>query len=251
MVKSRHKETINTTDILYKNNFIYTYKHRIAFFYMDLCINFANPVECYNNFLNKCAGKFCHVEVTTIIDVSMLRFLLDSQMDDCYAPEQCQTVLNNIKQLQGEIIVAFYILFGDVMSIRILNKNEENTFLQPPTSPIYETLTLTLDEEKMYEVIKWNIRMIGRSYDIPRAVLLLTPFSYPTSDRPEKFFCSQVIMYMLKENNLLEVEDTLDMDHMKPDHVYEWLVQKIDSIKEKDDTENGEQQSNDTIRSGN
>ena len=92
----------------------------------------------------------------------------------------------------------------------------------------------------MYNVIKWNIRMLGRSYDIPRAILLLTPFSIPPGQRPEKFFCSQLVMYMIKENEIFSVEDTYDIDHMKPDDVYEWLAQKIDTIKVNKIIENGE-----------
>jgi len=207
---------------------------------MDVSINFALPVDCYNNLLNKCAGKYCHVETTVTIDVSMLRFLFDTSLNDCYAPDICQNISNNLKNLTGDITVAFYILFGDIMSMRILKEDEENAFLQPPTSAIYDTLKIKLDEEHMYNVIKWNIKMLGRNYDIPRAVLLLTPFSIPPGERPEKFFCSQVVMYMIKETSILTVEGALDIDHMKPDHVYDWLVQKIDSIKVKEIIENGE-----------
>ena len=207
---------------------------------MDLCINFALPVECYDNYLNKCAGYYCHVETTCTVDVSMLRFLFDTALNDSYAPKVCQTVVNNMKDLTGDVTVAFYILFGDIMSMRILKEDEENTFLQPPTSTIYDTLKIQLDEEHMYNVIKWNIRMLGRSYDIPRAILLLTPFSIPPGQRPEKFFCSQLVMYMIKENEIFSVEDTYDIDHMKPDDVYEWLAQKIDTIKVNKIIENGE-----------
>lgn len=208
---------------------------------MDLCINFANPVQCYDNILNKCAGKYCHVECSTTINVSMLRFLFDVVLTDCYAPNICQNVINNIMNLEGDVTIAFYILFGDIMSMRILNEHEENSFLQLPKAPIYEVIKIKLEEEKMYEVIKWNIRMLGRKYDIPRAVLLLTPISIPLRDRPENFFCSQIVMYMLKENNIVEIDDTLDINHMKPDHVYEWLVQQIGGIKELEDKLNGEE----------
>lgn len=207
---------------------------------MDLSINFANPIDCYDNILNKCAGKYCHVECTVKIDVSMLRFLFDTALNECYAPTICQNIINNINNLEGDITVAFYILFGDIFSMRILNDEEENTFLQLPKAPIYEIIKIKLEEEKMYEVIKWNICMLGRNYDITRAVLLLTPISISLNTRPEKFFCSQIIMYMLKENDIVEVEGSLDINHMKPDHVYEWLFQKNKGIKENVTELNGE-----------
>ena len=50
------------------------------------------------------------------------------------------------EDLTGDVTVAFYILFGDIMSMRILKEDEENTFLQPPASTIYDTLKIQLDE---------------------------------------------------------------------------------------------------------
>ena len=207
---------------------------------MEICINFALPIECYDNMLNKCAGRFCHVETSLTIDVSMLRFLFDAVLEKSYAPNLCQSIVNNLKNKQGEITVAFYILFGDILSMRVLDDKEENVFYQPPTESIYETVTLTLEEEKMYDVIKWNICMLGRNYDIIRAVLLLSPITFSSPERPEKFFCSQLIMYMLKENNIINIEDSLNIDHMKPDHVYQWLVEKVNSIKVDEKKENGQ-----------
>lgn len=199
---------------------------------MEVSINFANPIACYNNFINKCAGKMCHVEVSFEVEVAVLRVLIDMQMSDCYSPSICQTILNNTEKMKGNIIVAFYILFGDVMSMRILSDTEDDEFLKIPKEPVYQTITLKLEEEKFHDLLQWNIKMLGRKYDIPRAILLLTPFSFPTGSRPETFFCSQAVMYMIKENDLLPVENDLDIDHMKPDHVYSWLLQKIQHIKE-------------------
>lgn len=207
---------------------------------MDLWINFANPVACYDNILNHCAGKFCHVEISVTIDIAVLRVLFDMEMNDSFAPDICQNIINNTKTMKGNKVVSFYILFGGVMSMRILSDGEENEFFKLPSKPVYESVVITLDEEQCHNIIKWNIRMLGRSYDIPRAVLLLTPFSLPHEARPETFFCSQIVMYMIKENDIFNVEDDLDIDHMKPDHVHTWLLQKVETIKEEADKENGE-----------
>lgn len=204
-----------------------------------LSINFANPVECYDNFMNKCAGKYCHVELSITIDVPVLRVLINFAQNDAFNPQMCQTLLNNLKQKKGEMNIAFYILFGDVVSMRILNDMEEDTFLRPAKHPIYSMLKIPVEEEKLHEVITWNVKHLGRKYDIPRALLLLTPWSLPLENPPEEFFCSQIIMYMIKENNLVPVEDDLDIDHMKPDDVYRWLFTKLSSIKEEENSENG------------
>lgn len=202
---------------------------------MDLSINFANPVGCYDNLLNKCAGRLCHVEACVTIDMQVLRVLIDNELNDSYSPDICQVILNNTQHMTGEVVVAFYILFGGIFSMRLLTDDNEDEFHKIPKKPIYESLVITLDEDKFHDMIKWNVRMLGRSYDIPRAVLLLTPFSFPHVDRPESFFCSQLIMYMIKDCEILTVEQDIDIDHMKPDHVYEWLLQKVQSIKEEND----------------
>ena len=68
---------------------------------MELCINFALPIECYDNMLNKCAGRFCHVETSLTIDVSMLRFLFDAVLEKSYAPNLCQSIVNNLQNKQN------------------------------------------------------------------------------------------------------------------------------------------------------
>ena len=205
---------------------------------MEVSINFANPIACYDNFINKCAGKLCHVEVCFEVDVAVLRVIIDMQLQECYSPSICQTILNNTEKMSGNITVAFYILFGDVMSMRILSDTEEDEFLKIPKEPVYETVPLQLEEEQYHDLIALNVKMLGRKYDIPRAVLLLTPFSYPTTSKPETFFCSQLVMHIIKDNNLLPIEDTLDIDHMKPDDVYQWLLQKINHIKDQSNKAN-------------
>lgn len=185
---------------------------------MDVSVNFAHPVACYDNFVNKCVGRFCHVEVSLKVDIALLRFLLDTNLDRAFSPEICQNVLNQTETMSGEVVVAFYILFGGIYSLRFLNEDDED-FYKPPAAPVYECVTLPVEDPN--ELIAWNIRHLGRPYDIPRALLVMTPFSFPNKEAPEKFFCSQIVPYMLSENNVATTED--DIDHMKPDAVYEWL----------------------------
>ena len=50
---------------------------------------------------------------------------------------------------------------------------------------------------------------------------------------PKKFFCSQMMMYMLKTQKLFTVKD-VNINHMKPDDVYAWLQQEMNQHEEEE-----------------
>jgi hypothetical protein len=83
------------------------------------------------------------------------------------------------------------------------------------------------DIEIGYSVIKWNLKNLGRGYDIPRAVCLLLPFTMKTDKtvKPEKFFCSQLVMHMLVDCELFQTGQNID--HMTPDNVFTFLSTRI------------------------
>lgn len=191
---------------------------------MNINVNFAQPLGIYNNFINKCAGKFCHVEISLDIDAGQLSVLIDNALNESYSPSLCQTVLNNTKGMKGKLTVAFYILFGGVVSLRFLDESNEDPFYKPIQDEIYDVITLKVDEEKFYNIVTWHVKHLGRSYDIPKALFSVTPFFPWSTNVPEKFFCSQMIMYMIRENEIMEVDRSFNIDHMTPDAVYEFLL---------------------------
>lgn len=189
---------------------------------MEFQINFANPIECYDNTINNCVGRFCHVETSFCIDIGVLRVYIDTNIADVYSPEICQNILNNTKTMEGNVTVAFYILFGGVFSMRFLEEDTDDSFMKLPSAPVYETVTFDVNEKQFESMVIWNIQQLGRNYDIPRALLSVTPFSYKTDGTPSQYFCSQAVMYMLKHIYPFHLIHK-DIDHMKPDAVYEWV----------------------------
>lgn len=195
---------------------------------MNIDINFAQPVQIYDNFLNRCAGKFCHVEASVKIDIGQFRVLIDSNIQNAYSPSTCQNILNNTKDMKGEKTIAFYILFGGIMSIRFLDDENEDPFFKSIDPAIYDVISLPVSEEKFYDVVVWNIKHLGRSYDIPKALCSVTPFFPFENNNVEKFFCSQLIMHMIKDNGIIQVKKEINIDHMKPDAVYEFLMSSVE-----------------------
>lgn len=202
-------------------------------------LNFATPTSIYDNTINRCVGRFCHVEISLNIDIGHLRVLVDECISDAYSPTICKNVMANTLDMKGIQTVAFYILFGDVVSIRFLSEEHDDLFYQPIQKDIYESVEINMEEDKFFNVVTWNIKHLGRPYDIPRAILCVTPFSTQVIDNnPDRFFCSQMVMYMMKENNLATMEN-LNIDHMSPNDVYCWLteVYKPSLLKQMDPTQ--------------
>lgn len=219
---------------------------------MELCLNFAYPIECYDNFFNKCAGIFCHVEYSLKIDTALFRLIIDQSMGEVYDPKECQSILNKTKNHVGDLNVCFYILFGGVVSVRFLSELHDDVFFRPPVKPVYEIVSIPLnDVEDVQTLVKWSVCQIGKPYDVPRALLTMTPVTLRLEDdNPDKFFCSQMMMYLFKTQKLFDVSDA-NINHMKPDDVWMWLQNKIkgndeesnEAIKENVDNVNEQQQS--------
>ena len=189
-------------------------------------INFAYPLGPYDNLLNNwCTSVFCHVEASFEINAGVFRILIGMCMDDAYDTRALKTLVNTLKGHKGMLNVGFYILFGECFTVRFLSKNNAEPFLRTPASPVYETCVLPLKSvDDYHSLICWNIRNLGKQYDIPRAVCVLLPVTLGTPPVMDKFFCSQLIMHMGRDNNLFDVGD-LNIDHVTPDDVYRFLTQ--------------------------
>lgn len=206
---------------------------------MKLSINFANKVGPYDMFLNKCApGRFCHVEISTTIDTNVFRVMVDNVYDQAYSKEMMDTLLQRTKDISDKTLhVCFYIMWGGVVSIRFLCTLSDDALMRPPEKPVYDTVVIPMDIDKLEQVVSYNLRQLGREYDIPRAVLLLSHFTLRTLGPPEKFFCSQLVMHTFLECEIYleSIRSLKDINHMTPTGVYDWLVKQQSSSVAKED----------------
>lgn len=212
---------------------------------MDLIVSFANPIGPFDLFWNKCAGKYCHVEISVDIPRELLVSLLESVQDDCFDPERIARLLKRVIEAKDveTLNICFFVLWGEAVDSRFLSKLAENAISRPPEEPTYENIVVPLELEELKNVVQYSLRQVGKSYDIPRALLLFSPLTLRTDDSPEKFFCSQLVMHTFKQLDSYaeDMKSLEDINHMKPDDVYNWLSEVMDKrIKDKN-TENKEE----------
>jgi hypothetical protein len=207
---------------------------------MYISINFANPLGPYDNYFNRCAGRYCHVEMTLKIDCQIFRALVDANVSDAHAPEMLQQLLNRSKDYEGDVTVCFFILWGGVVSVRFLSELADDAFFRPPEQPVYDSINVNIkDISELHKLISWQLKHVGRLYDIPRALCLLIPVTIRLDGNPYKFFCSQMLMHMFKDNEMFDTSALVDINHMKPDCVYDWLIEQKERIKVEDNNVNG------------
>lgn len=203
---------------------------------MDLKISFARPLGPYDMMWNKCTSKFCHVEMSIELDRELFRVIVDSNVSDAYNPTTLEGILKRTEHSDlKKLNVCFYIMWGDVVSVRYLSELSEDPLMSPPCGPVYENITIPLELEEMQKIVGYSLRQLGKPYDIPRALLLFSHVTLRLQGNPDQFFCSQLVMHTLQHAGLYEEEiKKLDnINHMTPLNVYEWLSkQKPRSIKE-------------------
>ena len=203
---------------------------------MDLKISFARPVGPYDMLWNKCTGKFCHVEMSCEMDRDLFRVMVDSNIEHAYSPKTLEDIMKRTKDTElKKLNVCFYIMWGDVVSIRFLTNLHDNPLMSPPRGPVYENINLQLEVEELQLIIGYNLKQLGKPYDIPRALLLLSHVTLRMDGDPDKFFCSQLVMHTLLHGGLYtkEIKKLNNIKHMTPTNVYDWLVkQEPKTIKE-------------------
>lgn len=189
---------------------------------MNLNVHFAKPVSVYDNFINRCVGTYCHCEVSIKIDADLFCVMIDSAISQAYAPAYLEKILKKMKTVKGKVHFCFYVLLNDYVDIRFFNELGDDFY--NPVPEVYDTIVIQLESmEVLKEYVEWNLCQLGRSYDLLRATCLFLPFTLRTNI-PTKFFCSQLVMHSLREIGWTTDQD---INHMKPDDVYNWLSIKV------------------------
>lgn len=208
---------------------------------MDLHINFAKPVGPYDMTWNKCVPTYCHVEMSIEIEKDLFSVIVDSNVSSAHNPVILENLLKRLKASSvKKLNVCFYIMWGDVVSVRFLDELNDDPLMRPPEEPIYDIITIPLEVEQLQKVIGYNLRQLGKHYDIPRALLLLTSFTLRTDpdEVPSQFFCSQLIMHTFKHSELYDISKLKDINHMTPLNVYEWLKEQVENTINESDGDN-------------
>ena len=194
---------------------------------MNLNVHFAKPVSVYDNLINKCAGRYCHCEVSIQMDADLFCVMIDAAISQAYAPSYLEKLLKKMKSVKGKVHFCFYVLLNEYVDIRFFNELGDD--FHNPVAEVYDTIQIELESmEVLKEYVEWNLCQLGRPYDLLRAMCLFLPITLRT-ETPTKFFCSQLVMHSLRE---IGWNTDNDINHMKPDDVYDWLTIKVtDTLK--------------------
>ena len=169
------------------------------------------------------------------INSDLFRVIVNNSIDKAYDPKVLEGVMKRTKDTELRTLnVCFYIMWGSVVSLRFLSKMTDDVIMGLPSEPVYDTIPVDVDEEEAMALISFHLRQLGKPYDTMMALLLFSPVTLRSTDNPEKFFCSQLVMRALKEAGIYEdqIQALYNIDHMKPSDVYDWLRTQKQRVKQ-------------------
>lgn len=187
---------------------------------MQLDVAFAKPIGPYKSLMNYVPRRYCHVELSFHTTTDAFRRQLVQYMEGSYSPREVQILYNRIKSYNGKLIVCFYINWGEQVSARYLSELIDDPYLRPPEKPVYETIPLTVTLEQQDKLVAFYLKNLGKSYDYSRAILSMCPITL-RNNNPERFYCSQLVLYSLKAMGL-DLKN-VNIDHVSPLDVYKLL----------------------------
>lgn len=209
---------------------------------MSLNVSFANPIGPYDLLWNRCVTGFCHVETSIELELHLFRVILQNNKDKSYDKDFVQDLLDRTQNADVKSVNAcFYIMFGDKLDVRFLNPISTDPLMRPPERPVYETISIPVTDTEQEAMVSFLVQNLGRSYDVPRALLLLSAVTLRLEGQPEKYFCSQLVMHTLKVAGIYKDDMArLDINHMTPLNVYTWLSSQKPRVLKEDDTDKEE-----------
>tara|TARA_B110000008_G_scaffold279507_1_gene326885 strand:+ start:2179 stop:2742 length:564 start_codon:yes stop_codon:yes gene_type:complete len=181
---------------------------------------FARPVGIFDNWFNKVVsymtgGNFCHSEfVFSWTPTEAKHFFSNLEGHDKFK--------NNYKRYieDGKLHVCFYILWGDVLSYRLLKYQHNNPFYRVLDDSQAEKLRINLSQENEMKIASFLMSQCGKPYDYTAAVCYFVPLRN-SSPEYEQYYCSELMVCALQQcRMLLEVNPS----GITPNHLYKLLT---------------------------
>ena len=161
---------------------------------------FARPVGIYNNWFNKVVayitgGSFCHSEFV---------FTWSEEEADAYFGSMDTPLANSYKRYieDGKLHVCFYILWGDVLSYRLLKYQHNNPFyrIADEAQSANIPINVTMDEEK--KMVSFLLNQCGKSYDYTAALMYYIPLRNSLTEY-DQYYCSELMVCTLQQVRML------------------------------------------------
>ena len=180
---------------------------------------FARPVGIFDNWFNKVVsymtgGDFCHSEfVFSWTPEEAKHFFSNIEGHDKFK--------NNYKRYieDGKLHVCFYILWGNVLSYRLLKYQHNNPFYRVLDDSQAKKIKINLNQENEMKIASFLLSQCGKPYDYNAAVCYFVPLR---NSRPEyeQYYCSELMVCALQQCRLL-----LDVNPsgVTPNYLYKLL----------------------------
>tara|TARA_Y100000389_G_scaffold99609_1_gene96341 strand:- start:4991 stop:5551 length:561 start_codon:yes stop_codon:yes gene_type:complete len=163
---------------------------------------FTKPVGIFDNWFNKVVsymtgGDYCHSEFVFSWDLAEAEAFFDQVEGHDKLKE------NYMKYVEdGRLNMCFYILWGDVLSYRMLKYNHNNPFYRVMDESQACSVRITLSSQNEHKVAKFLLGECGKPYDYTGAVGYFIPLRNSQTEY-ETYYCSELMVCALQQCRML------------------------------------------------
>lgn len=181
---------------------------------------FARPVGIFDNWFNKVVsymtgGDFCHSEfVFSWTQQEAAHFFSNL--------EGHEKLKKNYKRYieDGKLHVCFYILWGDVLSYRLLKYNHNNPFYRVLDESQAASLPVNMSYENEMKMAEFLLAQCGKPYDYTAACCYFVPLRASQTEYPQ-YYCSELMVCALQQCRMLQ---EVNPSGVTPNGLYKLLV---------------------------
>lgn len=207
-----------------------------------LAVTFYKPTDYFDGLFNRfvswmTSGEFCHCELVVkatpkkILDC--VKHIYQDAQSETYHPEDCRRIISQIEthffdnktfraaiQTSDYIHLSFSLLWGNPMTVRILNDTSHDSWFRVPCddTPNVVMKELDYDDEAVHQTLRFAMEELGKDYDTKSAILSVMPWhSSQQPARCDSYFCSEfVVMAIQRLGGMAE----LDAKHTTPNALF-------------------------------
>lgn len=181
---------------------------------------FCRPVGIFDNWFNKVVsyltrGDYCHSEFVFSWTEDEARIFFS----DVNGHDKLKNNYNRYIE-DGRIHICFYILWGDVLSYRLLKYQHNNPFYRILDDTCAANIPVNLSLDNEYKLGKFLLSQCGKPYDYAGALLYAVPLRTSNSEYPQ-YYCSELMVCALQQCRMLQ---TINPSGVTPNKLYKLLT---------------------------
>ena len=164
---------------------------------------FARPIGIFDNWFNKVVsvltlGDYCHSEF-------VFSWTEDEAETFFQQIEGHDKLKHNYKRYleDGMVHVCFYILWGDVLSYRLLKHQHNNPFYRILDETSAASVPITLSPSNEIKLGNFLLTQCGKPYDYAGALLYAVPLRKSNTEYPQ-YYCSELMVCALQQCRMLQ-----------------------------------------------